>query len=65
MAGPMRFWKADRRATAVEYALIAAGMAVAIITVLLTIGDQLCVIFAETPKQPASRDPVIGESVNP
>lgn len=65
MTGPMRFWKADRRASAVEYALIAAGISVAIITVLSTIGDQLFPILAETPEQPASRDPVIGGGVNP
>jgi len=36
-----KFWKDDSGATAIEYGLIAAGIAVAIIAVVNTLGTQL------------------------
>jgi len=38
-------WKNEDGATAIEYGLIAAGIAVAIITVVATVGTSLNAIF--------------------
>lgn len=41
----VEFWKNESGATAIEYALIAAGIAVAIITGVNSIGSQLNTSF--------------------
>jgi pilus assembly protein Flp/PilA len=47
MMGPLRrFINDDRGATAIEYGLIAAGIAVAIIAVVEGLGTQLNVTFS-------------------
>ena len=40
-----RFWADESGATAIEYGLIAAGIAVAIITVVKTLGTKLKTTF--------------------
>ena len=40
-----RFWADESGATAIEYGLIAAGIAVAIITVVKTLGTKLKATF--------------------
>jgi pilus assembly protein Flp/PilA len=37
----LRFWKEESGATAIEYGLIAAGIAIAIITAVKGVGSQL------------------------
>jgi len=46
-----RFWKADSGATAIEYGLIAAGIAVAIIVAVNTVGTQLNTTFSSISTQ--------------
>jgi pilus assembly protein Flp/PilA len=41
------FWIDDNGATAIEYGLIAAGIAVAIIAIVPTIGDKLATTFTK------------------
>lgn len=41
----MRFMKEEEGATAIEYGLIASLIAVAIVSVLLTLGPQLTAVF--------------------
>ena len=41
----MKFAKDESGATAIEYGLIAAGISVAIITIVFTIGTQLSALF--------------------
>ena len=41
-----RFWKEESGATAIEYGLIAAGIAIAIITAVKGVGTQLSTNFA-------------------
>ena len=40
-----RFIRSESGATAIEYGLIAAGIAVAIITIVGAVGDQLVTLF--------------------
>ncbi|MDR7233002.1 Flp family type IVb pilin [Agrococcus sp. BE272] len=42
-----RFDKQDRGATAVEYGLIVAGIAVAIVLIVFTLGDEIAVMFGD------------------
>lgn len=42
-----RFWNDEEGATAIEYGLIAGLVAVAIVTILSTLGGQLQVIFTK------------------
>lgn len=42
-----RFFKDESGATAIEYGLIAAGISVAIIAVVTTLGDSLNATFGE------------------
>lgn len=42
-----RFVKDESGATAIEYGLIAAGISVAIITIVGTVGDNLVVTFTK------------------
>jgi pilus assembly protein Flp/PilA len=42
----LRFWKEESGATAIEYGLIAAGIAIAIITAVKGVGTQLSTNFA-------------------
>ncbi|MCD0417134.1 Flp family type IVb pilin [Rubrivivax sp. JA1024] len=42
-----KFWKDETGATAIEYGLIAAGIALAIITIVQTIGGTLNSKFTE------------------
>jgi pilus assembly protein Flp/PilA len=42
----MRFWKDEGAATAIEYGLIAAGIAVAIIPVITGLGTKLKTTFS-------------------
>lgn len=42
-----RFWNDEEGATAIEYGLIAGLVAVAIVTILGTLGGQLQVIFTK------------------
>lgn len=42
-----RFDKKDRGATAVEYGLIVAGIAVAIVLIVFTLGDEIAVMFGD------------------
>jgi pilus assembly protein Flp/PilA len=44
-------------ATAIEYGLIAAGIAVAIIGVVFTLGDQISAFFANIQEQLAAKNP--------
>lgn len=46
-----RFWQDERATTAIEYGLIAAGIAVAIITVVNTLGSQLTSTFSNISSQ--------------
>jgi pilus assembly protein Flp/PilA len=41
------FWIDDNGATAIEYGLIAAGIAVAIIAIIPTVGDKLVTTFTK------------------
>lgn len=41
----MRFWKEESGATAIEYGLIAAGIAIAIIAAVKGVGSQLSTNF--------------------
>ena len=41
----LRFWKEESGATAIEYGLIAAGIAIAIITAVKGVGTQLSTNF--------------------
>jgi pilus assembly protein Flp/PilA len=45
-----RFVKDEAGATAIEYGLIAAGISVAIVTVVKTVGSQLVVTFTSVQK---------------
>ena len=45
-----RFVKNESGATAIEYGLIAAGISVAIVTVVKTVGSQLVVTFTSVQK---------------
>lgn len=47
----LRFLKDDSGATAIEYGLIAAGIAVAIIAIVNTLGTQLNAIFTSISTQ--------------
>ena len=49
-----RFLKDESGATAIEYGLIAAGISVAIITVVNTVGDQLKATFTNISDQLAA-----------
>jgi pilus assembly protein Flp/PilA len=42
-----RFWADETAATAIEYGLIAAGISVAIITVVTTVGTNLKTTFTK------------------
>ena len=42
----LRFWKEESGATAIEYGLIAAGIAIAIIAAVKGVGTQLSANFA-------------------
>ncbi len=44
-------------ATAIEYGLIAAGIAVAIIGVVFTLGDQISAFFLNIQQQLATKQP--------
>ncbi len=46
-----RFLRAQSGATAIEYGLIAAGIAVAIIAVVNTLGSQLATVFTNISTQ--------------
>ena len=46
-----RFLRDESGATAIEYGLIAAGIAVAIIVVVNTLGDQLAATFTSVSTQ--------------
>ena len=50
----MRFAKDETAATAIEYGLIAAGISVAIITVVITLGSQLQSTFSFVASQLAT-----------
>ena len=50
----VRFLKDDSGATAIEYGLIAAGISVAIITVVNTLGSQLKTTFTNISTQLAT-----------
>ena len=41
----MRFLKDDEGVTAIEYALIAAGIGVSIVAVVFLVGDELVILF--------------------
>jgi pilus assembly protein Flp/PilA len=59
-----RFATDESGATAIEYGLIAAGISVAIITVVNTLGSQLKTTFTKFPRSsppPASKRPRRGE----
>jgi pilus assembly protein Flp/PilA len=45
-----RFLRNESGATAIEYGLIAAGISVAIVTVVKTVGSQLVVTFTSVQK---------------
>jgi len=47
----IRFWKAESGATAIEYGLIAAGIAVAIIAVVNGVGTKLGATFSSISTQ--------------
>jgi pilus assembly protein Flp/PilA len=49
-----RFWNDQSGATAIEYGLIAAGISVAIITVVNTLGSQLKSTFTNISSQLAT-----------
>jgi pilus assembly protein Flp/PilA len=49
-----RFVKNESGATAIEYGLIAAGISVAIITVVMTLGSQLQSTFSNISSQLAT-----------
>jgi pilus assembly protein Flp/PilA len=49
-----RFLRDERAATAIEYGLIAAGISVAIITVVITLGSQLQSTFTNISSQLAT-----------
>jgi pilus assembly protein Flp/PilA len=40
-----RFFKGEEGVTAIEYALIAAGIAVAILAIVFTLGDNISNVF--------------------
>lgn len=42
-----RFWKDEQGATAIEYALIATGIAIPLITILTTVGSDVKVPFQD------------------
>lgn len=46
-----RFWQDERGASAIEYALIASGISVAILTVVNTLGSQLKDTFTNISSQ--------------
>lgn len=46
-----RFVKDESGATAIEYGLIAAGISVAIITVVQTVGSDLTAVFENISKE--------------
>lgn len=50
------FLRSDEGATAIEYGLIAAGIAVAISGVVFTFGDELSAMFSETETAIAGRN---------
>ncbi len=50
----MRFVNDESGATAIEYGLIAAGISVAIITAVMTLGGQLNTTFTTVSSQLAS-----------
>ena len=41
------FFKARQGATAIEYALVAAGIALAISVVVFTLGDEVAIVFQD------------------
>jgi pilus assembly protein Flp/PilA len=47
----MRFWKDENGATAIEYGLIAAGISIAIISVVKGIGTKLNTTFSSISTQ--------------
>ncbi len=58
LTGRVARFKSDRSgATAIEYGLITAGIAVAIIGVVFTLGDQISAFFANIQEQLASKQP--------
>ena len=61
-----RFVKDESGATAIEYGLIAAGIAVAIITAVQAVGDSLCGLFetisADSAAEALVRPKLIGRS---
>ena len=50
----LKFWSDESGATAIEYGLIAAGISVAIITVVNTLGSQLKATFTNVSSQLAT-----------
>lgn len=50
------FVRSERGATAIEYGLIAAGIAVAIAAVVFTFGEELRAMFEEAEGKIASRE---------
>lgn len=50
------FVRSEEGATAIEYGLIAAGIAVAISAVVFTFGDELREMFSDTATAIAERD---------
>lgn len=50
------FVRSEKGATAIEYGLIAAGIAVAISAVVFTFGDELRTMFEETETAIAARN---------
>jgi len=52
----LRMYLADKRgATAIEYGLIAAGIAIAIITAVGLLGDELSTMFSDVTKELKAR----------
>ncbi len=47
----IRFWRDDSGATAIEYGLIAAGIGVAVITLLGQVGDDIQGLFGRIKDQ--------------
>ena len=50
----LKFWRDESGATAIEYGLIAAGISVAIIAVVMSLGSQLNTTFSTVSSQLAT-----------
>lgn len=51
----VKFFKDETGATAIEYGMIAAGIAVAIMVTLFTLGDDLNTLFGDVSTQIQAR----------